>query len=358
MSRPTGASMPGDERLARAWRETSREEPAPALDDAIRAAARKAVGAGPRSTPGAPFGGRWRVPLSVAAVLVVSATITLLVAQREEQELSALRDQAAPMAGTPEPPASAPEAASPDFGATEAQPHAAASAASPPTSSDSFVASPPQAPASSKERTLARQTREESDLKGVPAGATGADREPAPRRVATEAESPREGFAEAPAPGDDTSATALRSRAQGVAAAPAPPPAEPSAADTKAQVQRAPATEEPTEGALAKRKAEAAAEMKQDAPEHRQRAAPAARAEKSAVPQPGSNATVGPRDTLACRLDEQTERLEPKVWLDRILDLRRSGKLEEAEKSLKAFRARYPDYPLPDELKPPRRQPE
>jgi soluble cytochrome b562 len=39
------------------------------------------------------------------------------------------------------------------------------------------------------------------------------------------------------------------------------------------------------------------------------------------------------------------------VWLDRILELRRQGKLEEADKSLKAFRERYPAYPLPPELK-------
>lgn len=49
-----------------------------------------------------------------------------------------------------------------------------------------------------------------------------------------------------------------------------------------------------------------------------------------------------------------TENLEPKAWLERILELRRQGKLEEAAKSLKVFRERYPDYPLPQELNGPR----
>jgi hypothetical protein len=42
--------------------------------------------------------------------------------------------------------------------------------------------------------------------------------------------------------------------------------------------------------------------------------------------------------------------LEPKIWLERILALRREGKLQEAERSLQEFRRRYPDYPLPPEL--------
>ena len=68
---PRDESAGSEAGLARAWREASHDEPPAAMDDAIRAAARKAVHAGPRPAGASPFGGRWRVPLSVAAVLVV-----------------------------------------------------------------------------------------------------------------------------------------------------------------------------------------------------------------------------------------------------------------------------------------------
>ena len=42
--------------------------------------------------------------------------------------------------------------------------------------------------------------------------------------------------------------------------------------------------------------------------------------------------------------------LDPKTWIERILTLRRDGKLDEAERSLQEFRRRYPGYPLPPEL--------
>lgn len=38
---------------------------------------------------------------------------------------------------------------------------------------------------------------------------------------------------------------------------------------------------------------------------------------------------------------------DPGAWLERIADLRRQGRSAEAEALLRAFRDRYPDYPLP-----------
>jgi len=48
------------------------------------------------------------------------------------------------------------------------------------------------------------------------------------------------------------------------------------------------------------------------------------------------------------------ENLAPAAWIERILELRREGKPKEAADSLEAFRRRYPDYPLPQELSTPR----
>lgn len=85
MAMTTGPANPGDEpelkpdpRLAAAYRAAADTLPPPQLDDAIRAAARREVGAGPRRA----VTRRWAVPLSLAAVLVLSVT---LVTQMREQ---------------------------------------------------------------------------------------------------------------------------------------------------------------------------------------------------------------------------------------------------------------------------------
>ena len=41
----------------------------------------------------------------------------------------------------------------------------------------------------------------------------------------------------------------------------------------------------------------------------------------------------------------------PAVWLEEIRSLRRQGRSEEAERSLREFRAAYPDYRLPEDLR-------
>ncbi len=41
----------------------------------------------------------------------------------------------------------------------------------------------------------------------------------------------------------------------------------------------------------------------------------------------------------------------PQAWLDEIRSLRRQGRTDEAARSLRDFRAAYPDYPLPEDLR-------
>ena len=38
----------------------------------------------------------------------------------------------------------------------------------------------------------------------------------------------------------------------------------------------------------------------------------------------------------------------PEHWLERIAQLRKKGRSEEADKELAEFRKRYPDYAIPD----------
>jgi hypothetical protein len=59
-----------DEKLAERYRALGREEPPAELDASILAASRRAAGARPRLR-------RWALPLSLAAVIVLSVTVTL-----------------------------------------------------------------------------------------------------------------------------------------------------------------------------------------------------------------------------------------------------------------------------------------
>jgi hypothetical protein len=59
-----------DDAISRSYRGMAREEPPVAIDAAILAASRRAVGAGPRRN-------RWAVPVSLAAVLVLGVGIAL-----------------------------------------------------------------------------------------------------------------------------------------------------------------------------------------------------------------------------------------------------------------------------------------
>jgi hypothetical protein len=52
--------------------------------------------------------------------------------------------------------------------------------------------------------------------------------------------------------------------------------------------------------------------------------------------------------------DDASGALLPERWIEEIRELRRRGRATEAEASLKAFRERYPDYALPDDLLAPR----
>lgn len=70
-----------DARLTALYRAAAREEPPPALDDAIRAAARRAVSSRPQRVS-SPFVRSWRVPLSIAAVMLL--TVSLVTVMREE----------------------------------------------------------------------------------------------------------------------------------------------------------------------------------------------------------------------------------------------------------------------------------
>ena len=95
--RNSGAARASEERdpaLDRLYREAAEETPPAHLDAAILAAARREVGARPRALSQGLR--RWYLPVSIAAVVIVSASLVILV--RDEERVVALRRAEAPEA--------------------------------------------------------------------------------------------------------------------------------------------------------------------------------------------------------------------------------------------------------------------
>ena len=156
---PETTNMEHDPQLAADYKAASAEMPPASLDDRIRAAARREVGAGPRRQS---RWSAWQVPLSLAAVVVLSVTIVLMMhdegVDRVEPELPPLAEAVAPqvaaepaakqrMAEAPRPspvPQTAPPAVT---GALQANPAPAAADAAPPMMAKASPAAEPPAPA-------------------------------------------------------------------------------------------------------------------------------------------------------------------------------------------------------------------
>jgi hypothetical protein len=129
-----------DEKLSASYRALGSEEPPPALDGAILAAARR------RPTRLRVSHLRWRVPLSVAAVLVLAVGVTLrMLPERPDAESVALAPQ---VIETPRPAAPAParEQPKPAARAAAAADVAAAGAAAESRAAAPMAAKPAAAP--------------------------------------------------------------------------------------------------------------------------------------------------------------------------------------------------------------------
>lgn len=75
---------------------------------------------------------------------------------------------------------------------------------------------------------------------------------------------------------------------------------------------------------------------------------PARQATKLEASRPGTNASSEPAaDSLAL---PRFDALTPEAWLKHVRELRAAGRTAEAAQSLARFRARYPDFTLPDDL--------
>ncbi|MFO1362014.1 MAG: hypothetical protein U1F45_05985 [Burkholderiales bacterium] len=84
-----------DPRLDAAYREGATDGPPPEMDERIRAAARRAVAARPQSLEAQAradarrsWAARWRVPMSVAATVLVAVTLSYMVHEEETRKAS------------------------------------------------------------------------------------------------------------------------------------------------------------------------------------------------------------------------------------------------------------------------------
>ena len=345
MNQPPSDNRERDDELTAYYRAASADAPPAALDDAIRAAARRAVGARPRPA-GFAFPHSWRVPLSVAAVMVLSVSMVTL-----------LREEAPELA---EPPRAGQAPVE-----LERKPAAAAELESA-TRSQGFVPNEKQSnniglkpPSVSSPKVGMRQPESA-------APAVESAREPAADRKEADVAQARAKRRDAPAsveeqrPSPVIQAEPPREAAKRDAFVP-PPPASIAAAGSKAENK----LQDSAETVNADRRerqspAQVAAPALAAKPAAPPPPAPAPSLSKSAAEAssaPRVNAAPTSRFMAAPKSADATGKLEgqadlpPEKWLERIEALRKEGKLEEAKASLDEFRKRYPNYRLPDSLR-------
>ncbi len=274
-----------DAKISERYRALGREEPGAALDTAILAAARRAV----RSRPGGARTGlrRWTLPVSVAAVVVLSVTVTLQL-QRERPDAVALY--------APEPKKIEPSVA-----------RQAPAEQAPSTASRLAV---PNEPSQAATADVEPQTA----TPGAGRASKPAAAERAPRVNEVRPTPPPDSRARPFAP--DPGATPAPSAAGRIVAS-SPAPAE-SVAD------RAPAAAAPS-------------------PSRREASAAGARSSNEALRRNGPASAE-----LRAKAGEKED--SPERWLERIVALRAEGRDREADESFAEFRKRYPDYRISEEL--------
>ena len=277
-----------DQRLERLYREAASEAPPAHLDAAILAAARRDVGARPRSLSTTLR--RWQLPVSIAAVVVVGVSLVTLMMEEGVDRLGEV--------GIP----------------------------------------PVTAPAD----------KPVSELKQAPpvVAASGGAQQQVETQAGAEQEAPRDDSRRASALGkmEPTSPRTGDSAAiSGMGAAAPSPVAEPSpkpfvAAPPVASQERA-TTPEPADTAVAGR-----LEAASPAPGERRSTAPAADAPQSKIMARAMVAKPAASDRPP--VWQGLEKEPPERWVLRIEELVREGRAAEAEELRAEFKRRFPDHPF------------
>jgi len=371
----TGGGTPGDAdrdpRLDRSYRDLPRDEPPAHLDAAILAAAHREVGARPR--PASDRLRAWRVPVSIAAVVVLSVSVVTLVREEGGDKLdsstaSMASRNRAPAAQMAEERASARDQAAPAESARDAGKARSQEAAKPEAPQrkaardDAAPASTSAAKKEADQRAAAESAKRSEDAARRSAGAaaersaSAEPRVPAPPPAAPAPQSPQGGpvlrdSRPAPSTGSLSGADGARSSA-GIRGSSGDNLFAASPEEQKAQGALAPLPQgasAPVDRPAARERAAAtdsAGSLQPSAP-----AQPAAKAaprlESRSMQAEGSAATANRLSPLLKELDAQPA----EKWVEKIEALRRDGRRPEADELLVAFKRRFPDYPLPAALR-------
>jgi hypothetical protein len=357
-----------------AWRAASHEKPPRALDDAIRAAARRDIGAGPRSSdarapedvPQSLRPERWWWPLAAAATIgVVAIGILQLV---EPEHVVAPAGISTVVADTPSVPESTKQEVNPapTIGPMSAsldvpQVKPALSPLPPPPTKEqrakptnpasahapTATAAPVRAPASALRKDVATPFPREESAQNVAATPPAAAARTQPTTIASMPPAPVEGNAATPASAPRTAAEPFpadklereskevaKTDAGSVAGAAAEsvPPATRSEPPREAQVTYSPSGTRPV-NASKQRSLDSMTAIKEPPRDARAFAQGRSSAEQLAAPR----AKVAPK-------------LSVPDWIALIRKLRDEGNIDEAAKELATFRETYAD---PDTLLPP-----
>jgi hypothetical protein len=143
---------------------------------------------------------------------------------------------------------------------------------------------------------------------------------------------PRPGFTPDPAP-----------KIQQAPAKPAPDAAAPAPAQAESRIR------ENATGDVARAEPSAQAERREASPAAGALSGGMNRTQPQAAAAPVESAA--PRDAARSRATESSQPEPPERWLERIVQLRKEGKHDEADKALAEFKKRYPDYAIPQAMR-------
>ncbi len=353
MSETTHSDFARDARLAAIYRASAEDMPPPVLDAAILAAARREVSSRPRPA-GVSFARSWRGALSIAAVVVLSVSLVTLMREEAPEVVSPAGEEALPADSKLK--SSIAEnndeaGGEPRRGRETETPKSLGLKPSHSMSSSGLVMPQPdfRGPRvqTSKDASVGRA---EPAARGALAPAKRRDGfaadvdsrnnravELKPQRPLAQPDAPQE-FAQAPAAPKPVELTADKqaptpAAVSGIVAG-KNAPAKSAVADTERERDSSQSAPDSLQGARTKK-------------ELGNQSAPAVTS-SNAMPTPRLAAPSAP--ATATKLDSNVD-VTPEKWLERIEELRKQGRLDEAKSSLTEFIKRYPGYRLPDSLR-------
>ncbi|MEY4730593.1 MAG: hypothetical protein RL020_1751 [Pseudomonadota bacterium] len=343
--------LAGKSHLSESYKQIALDLPGVELDSSILAASRREVNARPKSA-GAEGWRKWQMPFSIAALLVVSASLTLTMTEHEKKSAETVLAPA-PIVVTEESKPSrgdgfgqnatgsvdANKTASParKIDPIErakqkmASPMPEAKAPEPKLAQAMKAPAPATAPTSSKPESTAQAfppstTKNADAVMQAESKLASVDQARAPQVASRQAAS----VAAAPASATVTVATAEANVADKVSLSAGAPPTVVAASAPAVAAESSGYTSQPRAARSAGAAAAAPTESSRDA------AATSQTLRKSVQ--------LSEADTLAAYSASQT-------WLAKIEASLREGKTEEAEKTLAEFRKRFPNYIVPDSIK-------